>query len=1086
MKRLAILPTPSAPSRRPSTSHVASSLSAMPMFVSSQPMSPKVDVSVPPMISFETTGAQNAKNLRCYPDESRCAGANGKPAVAILPCCSRGYSCLPKPGDWGKFCQKDEASPKESFCHRDDTRCAGVPGYPEVANLPCCSFGFSCRSKASALGRFCQKDAKSPISPQCHLDNVRCAGPPGHAQVPHRPCCSTKSKCMSKSGSWGLFCLETDEGTLPPPLSTTLSIHGGTSVAGTVSVPSKQHGSTIAPEATSTLSERYESTKMSEISSTPLKKQDGTSSSGAGSTTSSQHRNPSALGATFTPLTKVESTGSSGGHAVEHRNERIVDGKTYSVGLHIIDKEQVDRVLILSTGEAYAQARFLYVPSDDEISAINANPDVVLFSVSVNDSKIVKESSVSQVIVQVQSQRPYYEAVATFEFESFVGITSFQLLCTTGSRSLSYDGFYTISGIVLTTKPGTGRGSSYPNVLSGPRGSGLFLGYRPHTISTSKSGSNSGNSSSASILAGGGSLAAMSTPSAGGSLLGSGASSTAEIPAATSSPFSSGAPPTGEKDRASNKEVSQSTTIAADGTRYEVLTLEYQSPKFTVSASTIVQAIKRMQVTVINVESTNGFRPPVGLLSFNNSVCSPLTGATFSSNGEWHFEDDNCDIALRGPSADNAGRGLADIVIRVAGNRRGESICQIAVPSASSNNVLATTAMTIYADTTLPSLSLDGKDASTTRNVSLELDFYGRELLNFTMLNTKEPRQRENCTEYFLNLPGDRYAKAEGDLSVLGIAQQNVTFVSAAPTETNEALRRAVVAYSEINEALTHARSPLSERGLANTTAPQVNANTDSETHAFVRIGNDSTLVRAVNTPVECKIFTRFASPALAKIDSLPAAGNKTFVLQVPLEVVGYTTKNFSEFKSRQIKVALAASLDMFDSEPTIFRLASLTSTISAVAAQYNAYFNGSKTVSTKIVRALSDKPISDDEPKAIVAAVQRRIQNGQLARSVRVREMQIFLSERGVSLRVQSSNDLISGLGGALGVGGIISIVLLTTVPAIALCIGLALAAKRNGGANDDNSMRRRGGRRNPVEHSGLFIASDNDGRGVNGVNKS
>jgi hypothetical protein len=888
----------------------------------------------------------------CHPDGQRCAGSPDMPFVPYAPCCTQGYSCLPKADDWGMFCQASSGSSENRFCIANDMRCAGAPGHEVVQSGPCCGFGYSCKPVPDSWGRFCVKDRVPPILTECHSDNTRCAGAPGWPEISHRPCCSPSSQCMAKSGTWGRFCTDMNEG----------------SSRGVVNV----------------------------------------------------------------------------------------DGREYTTGLHIVDRHQGNRVVLLTDGEARVRDSFIYVPSDSEIPRITSGTTGVRFAVTVNDSKIATKTSVTYDVVRSEVQRPYYKAETRLTFDSFVGITSFEVSCVSELHQFSYNGFYIVAGVVLATTPSFGEGPSSAVVLSGAHRPGLVIGSRPSSqqpaaSAASTPGSNSGENKGKSVTPVGGSF--------------------------TGTPFGAG-----------------KTSISSNGTRYDILSLIYQPPDRSADGETLMQTVRNMQVTVKNVVTPGAPMSSGGLLTFDNSACSPLSRATLTGNGDWAFANNNCDIALQTTRDGEGIKGTANVVIRVPANRMGECIVRITIPGVPRNGTTFTTSMKISANETLPILLLettsDGIGNSSTTISSFDLDYYGGEVLNFTMLNTKEPQQRQNCTEYYLNLPDARFAAVSGDLNILGIDQQNLTFVTADPRSKNERLLQASEEYTNISGSFydfTAATSNATSTSIATsdfTSIPvsQVLIMNESETHAFVRIGNDSMVVPAVNLPLGSKMYTKFASRELATIDEKPRIGNETYVLTAPLTVSGYSTRNFSEFKSKGIKVALGTILNAANfesSKPVIFYLTNLTTARFAVFALYEAYLPPSSF--PQLARGNTTNETRDSILKALKSAVGR----GDISKAVRIRRDQISFLPVGPSLRTKSSTDLLSGLGAALGVGGIIAIVLLTIIPLAALCVGLAIAAKADDDDGRGDSLDSGGNEplKPPIDHAGLFIAPDRHGRSVNGV---
>jgi hypothetical protein len=65
--------------------------------------------AVAPTPAVDKIEIKNIPTEKCYPDGVRCAGAPGYPEVPYMSCCTTGYSCLAKNGDWGRFCLPEPA-----------------------------------------------------------------------------------------------------------------------------------------------------------------------------------------------------------------------------------------------------------------------------------------------------------------------------------------------------------------------------------------------------------------------------------------------------------------------------------------------------------------------------------------------------------------------------------------------------------------------------------------------------------------------------------------------------------------------------------------------------------------------------------------------------------------------------------------------------------------------------------------------------------------------------------------------------------------------------------------------------------------
>lgn len=731
--------------------------------------------------------------------------------------------------------------------------------------------------------------------------------------------------------------------------------------------------------------------------------------------------------------------------------------------------------MLLLDGEAQAQAAFVYVPSNHEVP--DSQP-AVNFELTVNDSTIVTRADVVYAIQKnVSSGRSCYHIAAKFMFESYVGVCSFNLTARVGLGGHSYTGHYVVAGVVFVAPPTRGQVYGAPRVVSGTDRRGLVVGSAPLDAASSTS---------------------------------------------------------------------------TDGIRCDVVSLVYQPPVPNPRGLGLLEIVSGMRVAVhskvgagasgsltsTGVGKSGGAGGAGGLLQFDNVACSPLHGATPTAGG-WSFGSDACDIAVNAPTSPAGNQ--ASIVIRVPSNRLGSSIAAITIPDLVVDGEPFETTLKITSNGTTPILVLNST-ASGSKFSFIELDHFGTEIVNLTMLNTKIPRQQENCTEYYLSLPGGRYASYEGNVNTLGVTEQNVTFTTASPSEGSKDLNQAIFDYAYVDgsaladPAIVNAAAapPSAATGAAasgsafaidprmpspgpvtaswpGSAAAPATVNVDnpptktkapaahavdvaasssppaaasptaasvlvraeafvngSESYAFVRVGNATNLTRAMNSPPGCVLVTSFASPVLAKVDANASRAKTSRVLQVPLVISGYTTRNFSEFKSAGVKQALRASLRYVSGTPVQFYLANLTASKAGIACEYEAY--------------LPRNPVGKAAETSILDAVKKSIGEGTLSRDVRLRHNQLALSSRGLTLENRAGLNSLSGVGRALGVGGIIAIVVLSTIPLVALCVGMAMAGHER---SDERSVSDDGAsRRPPIDGSSLFIAPDGHGRGARGIN--
>lgn len=703
----------------------------------------------------------------------------------------------------------------------------------------------------------------------------------------------------------------------------------------------------------------------------------------------------------------------------------------FGPGLHITNDSSVNRTLLLLDGETDAQATFVYVPLPEEVVG---NQTFVTFDLGVNDTTIATKATAIFTNTQgTETQPPCYRIMTNIVCESYVGVVSFNLTAHTASGSKYFTGYYVIAGISVAS-PRLGPNQVRTPVLSGTNSLGLVIGNK--------------------------------VPSGG---------------------------------------------VDETGARYEILSLFYQAPLPNQSKTGIIEALGKMSI-VVGSEDASNFQTHggnAGLLNFDQTQCSPLGPAKHIAGKGWSFANEACDIAVvRGggfPYTGGAGLSVsghnnpgsaehASLVIRIPADSIGTSVAMLTVPGLGVNGGAFETTLRISANASVPVLLLNNTNdsANDSPKVQLvELDYYGREILNYTLLNTKQPQQAANATEYYLTLTEDRYAQFEGDVNTLGVQQQNVSFTTSSPDDVNKYIAAAKTQYAHMSLTSNSFASngiPLARNGSGNSSIATAssgssssqtiavtmnglgNSTNSSETYAFIRVGNDTELTRATNLPIGYSLIAIFASPELALVDSNQTQANSSLVLRANLIVNGYSTRNFSEFKSNAIKEALQDSLVELHAMPITFMLNKVVSADGFVDVEYEAYLNQDET--------------APDIPKqtSISQALKADIGSGDLAESLRLQSDQVKLGTQAISFK-SATNDSFSGVSESLGPAAIIAISALVVIPMLAICVGTAFAGKGLDG-NESNSSGAGSLRAPPIDGDGiLFIAKDGHGRGVSGV---
>lgn len=150
--------------------------------------------------------------------------------------------------------------------------------------------------------------------------------------------------------------------------------------------------------------------------------------------------------------------------------------------------------------------------------------------------------------------------------------------------------------------------------------------------------------------------------------------------------------------------------------------------------------------------------------------------ANDSGNDQYIFDKDKCGVGF--DVEDGA------ILVKVEPYKSGYASISLVAPGLQVNGEVAE--MSIHIQVKAPSqveplVIIDG-------DLSVIFDYYGREVFSLHMKNTLAPPQMANATDYIVDLPDGRYARADFDQSQFRGDVQKITFVTVQPGEMNQSV----------------------------------------------------------------------------------------------------------------------------------------------------------------------------------------------------------------------------------------------------------------------------------------------------------
>lgn len=342
------------------------------------------------------------------------------------------------------------------------------------------------------------------------------------------------------------------------------------------------------------------------------------------------------------------------------------------------------------------------------------------------------------------------------------------------------------------------------------------------------------------------------------------------------------------------------------------------------------------------------------LIAWDPTHCSTITEVRVNVDGSYNFENEACGIGF---DKEN-GR----LLIRVRPNQSGFANIVLTSPMLFVDGEISETSVHVVvqeAPHITPKLVLF-------EDKVLKLDYFGKEVFALQMRDTLAPPQAQNATDYIVDLPNGRYARASFHTSHLSSDVQDIIFetqrvgeedmsiikklassMKLRPmlTETSNKLRfkiskeqgaatglklaagslRSWFFGSGEDQAIDHSfpeESPMDDieemeepaeepfkEPAASTEPTDLDSDISYESHVFVQYSSSKPYEMAHNTDGR-KLETEFAPATLAQATAAPLDTSREYVV-VSLVLYKYAAHNFSEHKSSQLGRSIARQVEI-------------------------------------------------------------------------------------------------------------------------------------------------------------------------------
>lgn len=244
--------------------------------------------------------------------------------------------------------------------------------------------------------------------------------------------------------------------------------------------------------------------------------------------------------------------------------------------------------------------------------------------------------------------------------------------------------------------------------------------------------------------------------------------------------------------------------------------IRYQAPGPDVSKTppSIADIMKKTEVHVTGRSLSSKSK------LLNTDKCKTVTAAHKTANGKYVFADKSCFVAFDSSTG--------NLLVRLNPAEAGYATVTLTTPALdpSGESAEATIRISVKEPPKIhPVLFMNTKQ-------TIKLDYFGKEIFTLVMSKTLKPDQPNNATDYVIDLPGNRYARADFKLSRITNNLQFITFETR-PSGTEDA-----AVMKNLKNVLENARK---QATLAAMESPEATPTASpEETHDGVILGHPS------------------------------------------------------------------------------------------------------------------------------------------------------------------------------------------------------------------------------------------------------
>lgn len=338
---------------------------------------------------------------------------------------------------------------------------------------------------------------------------------------------------------------------------------------------------------------------------------------------------------------------------------------------------------------------------------------------------------------------------------------------------------------------------------------------------------------------------------------------------------------------------------------------------------------------------------PSHLVQWDPLNCRTLSFARLLASGNHYFSNPSCGVAYDPV--------LRRLLIRLQPGQSGRATVVLTLPTVPGSEESLETTVKVHVRPPPPV----SPELILKKNSAFRFDYFGNEVFKLLMNKTRIPFQPENATDYILDLPNGRYARADFSKSTFNSTHQEVTFktvpIGLEDPDTVQKLRDQLVPEETQEETpdaeatpavYTKHDSSMIDGSLSNQNSERKSVRLRSvwdgpltvhqddgigilevspnpsdetmeaitETHYFsaVHVAFPSeTGYRTAKNVDDHKLETEIAPEDLALVSNRVNEGSKSYV-EIVMQLRGYAEQNFSEHKSQQIAHTIGKMIQNF------------------------------------------------------------------------------------------------------------------------------------------------------------------------------